>query len=351
MSASALFANLSFEILSGFMTARYVGVGARVGVFQRLAAGPATLAELARDVGMPERTTRILSDALVASGILWRQGERYHNGQAAALLSGRGAFDLSGIAHLGAGLRLPWPRLPGEVGWALRLWGEVIEPQWAGLETALREDTATFQVDQLSLDQQRLWSEGIALLTAPAADTLARIYPFGRHRRVLDLGGGIGSFVLAALRRHSQLAGTLFELPRLADLARARLAGDPAAPRLAIVTGDFFADPIPPNHDAIILANVAHLFAPERNKALLCQICTAATPGARLLLVDFWTNATRTDPPLAALMAGSFQMITGEGDVYSAGEASRWLAESGWRVVARHPLGGALSVIVAEAAA
>jgi O-methyltransferase domain/Dimerisation domain len=351
MSASALFVNLSFEVLSGFMTARYVGVGANVGVFRCLAAGPATLAELARDLGMPKRTTRILADALVASGMLRRHGERYHNGQAAMFLSGEGPFDLSGLVRLGAGLRLPWPRVPGEAGWTLRLWREVIEPQWAGLEIALREDSATFKMDQLSPEQQRLWSEGIALLTAPAADTLARIYPFGRHHRALDLGGGTGSFVLAALRRHSNLTGTLFEVPRVADLARARLAGDPVAARLAVVAGDLFAGPILPDHDAIILANVAHLFAPARNLALLHQVRAAAPPGARLLLVDFWTNAARTDPPLAALMAGSFQTITGEGDVYSASEAGRWLAASGWRVIARHTLGGALSAIVAEAEA
>jgi hypothetical protein len=351
MNAPALLTNLSFEILSGFMTARYVGVGAKVGIFRRLAAGPATLAELARDLGMPQRTTRILADALVASGMLRRHGERYHNGQAAVLLGGQGLFDLAGVARLGADVRLPWPRVPGDAGWGPRLWREVIEPQWAGLETALREDTATWTVDQQTPDQQRLWSEGIALLTAPAAGTLARIYSFGRHRRALDLGGGIGSFVLAALRRHGQLAGTLFELPRAAGLARAKLAGDPVAPRLAIVAGDLFAGPIPPDHDVIILANVAHLFAPARNLALLRQIRAAAPPGARLLLADFWTNADGTDPPLAALMAGSFQILTGEGDVYSAGEVCRWLAESGWRAIARHALGGAQSAIVAEVAA
>src|SRR5262245_22859835 len=218
MSAPTLLAHLSLEVLSGFMAARYVGVGASVGVFRRLAAGPATLAELARDLGMPERTMRILADALVASGMLRRHGERYHNRQAAALLSGRGPFDLSGLMRLSAGLRLPWPRVPGQAGWTLQLWREVIEPQWAGLETALCEDTATWKLDRLNPEQQRLWSEGIALLTAPAAEQLARIEPFGRHRRALDLGGGIGSFVLAALRRHSNLTGTLFEVPRVADL-------------------------------------------------------------------------------------------------------------------------------------
>jgi hypothetical protein len=352
VNTPTLFANLSFEFLGGYMAARYVQVGARVGLFRRLASSSASLPELARDLGMPERTTRILADALVAVGVLRREGGRYHNGAGAALLGGWAPLDLLGRIDIGK-LAWPWPAAwtdgLGDAGRALRLWREVVEPQWADLETALREDRATFHVDRLSPEQRRLWSEGIALLTAPAARALAHAYPFGRHRRLLDLGGGAGSFALAALRRHPRLVGTLFELPRVAEQAREQIVGQPAADRLAVAAGDFFADPIPPGHDAILLANVAHLFGPERNLALLRRVRGAAAPGARLLFVDFWTNRERTVPAVAALMAGSFQTITGEGDVYSADEARGWLETSGWRPVARHDLASGLSLVVAEA--
>lgn len=74
-------------------------------------------------------------------------------------------------------------------------------------------------------------------------------------------------------------------------------------------------------------------------------------PGARLLLVDFWTDPGHTQPLLAALLAGEFLMIAGEGDVYSEGEVRGWLRETGWAYLERQSLGGPASVIVAEAVA
>jgi hypothetical protein len=122
------------------------------------------------------------------------------------------------------------------------------------------------------------------------------------------------------------------------------------ATRLRIVEGDFFTDPLPEDHDAILLANVVHNFLPERNRALLERVCACAPIGARLLLVDFWTDPTHTQPLTAALMAGAFLLVTGEGDVYSADEARGWLQATGWRMLEHYALAGPSSLIVAEKA-
>lgn len=73
-------------------------------------------------------------------------------------------------------------------------------------------------------------------------------------------------------------------------------------------------------------------------------------PHARLLLVDFWTDLTHTQPPSAALEAAEFLALVG-GDVYSDAEARKWLAEIGWLTVDHVPLTGGASLIVAEPAA
>src|SRR5947208_1854430 len=88
----------------------------------------------------------------------------------------------------------------------------------------------------------------VGLFTALA---LAASYDFGAHRRLLDLGGGTGLFLLSALRQHPQLAGTLFELPGAAAIARSRVQSSPLAARAQVVEGDFFQDPIPDGHDAV----------------------------------------------------------------------------------------------------
>ncbi len=95
---------------------------------------------------------------------------------------------------------------------------------------------------------------------------------------------------------------------------------------------------------------MAHLFSPAHNREVLRRARQAVPDGARLLLVDFWTDPTHTQPPFAALMAGEFLVITWEGDVYSGEEVAGWLGATGWRLVEHRPVAGPISAIVAEAA-
>jgi hypothetical protein len=77
----------------------------------------------------------------------------------------------------------------------------------------------------------------------------------------------------------------------------------------------------------------------------------AATPVDRLLLADFWTDATHTEPLIAALMAGEFAAHVQDGDVYSVDEITQWLPASGWRFCEHKTLAGPVSVVIAEAQA
>src|SRR5262249_22502973 len=155
---------------------------------------------------------------------------------------------------------------------------------------------------------------GVEAIPRGTARALAMTYAFARHRRVLDLRGGTGSFPLALLRQHPHIEATLFDVPAVAALARQRLAGSPVATRLQIVEGDFFTDPLPVDHDAILLANVCHNFLPERNRALLGRVRACWGPPVAGRFFD------RSDAYAAAhgrTHGGGVLLVTGEGDVYS----------------------------------
>jgi len=317
-----------FQIASGFMAAKHLFIANEVGLFSSLAGTSRRLDELALDTGIAEHRLRIVADAMVSLGVLERHGEVYRNGAAAAaFLSGSGESDLRPV---------------------LRFWDQLSYPMWTGFGDAVRTGQGR-SPGELPADKQRLYSEGVAAIQAAPAAALAGSYDFSQHERLLDLGGGNASWLLAVLQRNAGLRGTLFELPGPASLARQRLAEDPIAQRLVVMDGDFFQQAIPTEHDVVLIANVMHLFSPARNQDLLRRTRESVASGARLLLADFWTNPERTDPPFAALMAGEFLVITGEGDVYSAQQVKDWLDHTGWRVVDRTPLAGPMSLIVAEA--
>ena len=71
---------------------------------------------------------------------------------------------------------------------------------------------------------QEVASAGIEAILAGPAAALPTTVDFSRHRRVLDVGGGTGSWSIAVARAYPHLEATVFELPTVADVARKRIA-------------------------------------------------------------------------------------------------------------------------------
>ncbi|HKT17525.1 MAG TPA: methyltransferase [Stellaceae bacterium] len=317
------------KIAMGFMAAKHLFAANEVGLFEALAAGPGSIAELARKTNTPSRTLAIVANAMVSLGMLELDGEHYRNSDAASkFLAGRPGPDMRPMLHF---------------------WNRISYPTWQKLDQAVHTGEAQALFGGFSEEEQRIFSAGVESFTAPMAAALATAYDFGRHRRVLDVGGGTGSFLLAVLRRHTALKGTLFELTGASEVARQRLAREPEGARIEIVAGDLAKDPLPQGHDVLIVANTLHVLSVPHNIALLEKLRIAISTGARLLLVDFWTDPTHTQPPAAPLMSGEFLVISGEGQAYSEAEVDGWLDQTGWRKIERRPLAGPGSLIVAEA--
>jgi len=317
-----------FQVASGFMASKHLYVANEVGLFKHLADGPVTLDELSQRIGVPCHNIRVLADAMVVIGFVERQGDSYQNGPVAStFLSGRTAADLRPL---------------------LRFWNKISYPAWVHLEETIR--TSRPAVGHLEEELTKIVSEGVEALTSGAAMALRMIHDFRQHRRVLDLGGGTGSFLVALLRQHQGLEATLFDVPDVAAIARQRLASNPLMKHVKIVEGDIFKDPIPPEHDVILVANVVHLLSPAHNRELLRRIREQIANKTRLLLVDLWTDPTHTQPTFGALLAGEFMIASGEGASYGVEEMRVWLQENGWRVLEHKSLAGPASLIVAETA-
>ena len=237
----------------------------------------------------------------------------------------------------------------GQICGRFRFWNRISYPTWQKLEEAVRRGAGQAQFGVFSEEEQQIFSAGVESFTAQVAAALSTSYDFSNHRRVLDVGGGTGSFLVAVLRRQSTLRGTLFELPGACAVARQRLAHEPEGTRIEIVEGDIFKDPLPEDHDVLILANTVHVLSAAHNVELLGKMRAAVSPSARLLLADLWTDPTHTQPAAAAMMSGEFLVISGEGQAYSEAEADEWLKQTGWRKLERKPLAGLGSLIVAEA--
>ncbi|MFN2452439.1 MAG: methyltransferase [Candidatus Dormibacteria bacterium] len=316
------------KLASGFMAAKHLFAASELGLFEALANSPATLDALAARTGLTRRAARISADAMVGLGLLERDGDAYRNGATAAVF-------LAGTS-------------PADLRPFLRFWDKISYPAWARLAESLARGPSQ-EIFDLDDSLQEVASSGIESILAGPASALAATYDFGRHRRLLDIGGGTGSWTIAVARRHAQIAGTVFDLPTVAELARGRLKAAGLSERVTVHAGDVMTDAaLPTGYDVFLLANLVHYWSPEENRNFLTRLREVAEPGARVLLADFWTDPTHTQPLHAALMAGEFAVHMRNGDVYSVAEAREWLEATGWTFVEHAQLAGPQSVVVAE---
>lgn len=316
------------RLASGFMAAKHLFAASELGIFEALAESPATLGVLAARTGLTPRAARISADAMVAVGLLERDGDLYRNGPAAACyLAGRAPADLRPL---------------------LTLWDKISYRTWEALAEALGSGPPR-EVFELDAAQQQIVSAGIEAILAGPAHAFAEVAGLDSCGRLLDVGGGTGSWSIAAVRRHPGLTATVFELPVTAEIAEGRVQEVGLTDRIAVVAGNAMTDDLPEGHDAFLLANLIHYWSPETNVTLLQRVRKAAAPGGRLLLADFWTDPTHTQPVEAALLAGEFAVHLRDGDVYSVEEARAWLPSAGWQYVDHQALAGPQSLILAEA--
>lgn len=261
------------EVAQGFMAAKHLFAASSIGLFEALADGPATLAEIAARAGISERAAHISADAMVALGFLTVEQGRYSNGAVAStFLAGRTPADLRPV---------------------LRFWDLVSYPAWMQLGPVLHGRWAP---RQLGPQLEQVFSAGVEALPAGPAQALAAVYDFSTHRRLLDVGGGTGSITAAIASRHPQIQATVLERAEVVPLAQRRILAAGLQSRVSAVAGDAVQGPYPAGHDVVLIANLIHYFAPDQNHRLLELARAAVSEAGRLLLVDFWTDPTHTSP-------------------------------------------------------
>ena len=324
-------------LLEGFRRSKAMFTAVSLGVFDRLAAGPAPLADLARDLrAAPDALGRLL-DACTALGLLVRDGGGYANTPAAK------AYLCSSSPH----------RLTGYIQYS----DAVLWKLWADLEGAVREGghrwKQAFGLDGLLFDHffrsdaaRREFLMGMHGLGQISSPPVAEAFDLTRFRRLADLGGATGHLAVAACRRYPTLRAVVFDLPGVAPLAAELIAASGVADRVEVLAGDFFADALP-EADLFALGRILHDWSEDKIRRLLHKVYERLPSGGALLVAEKLLDEDRGGPSIAVFQSLNMLVAT-EGKERTLGEYEALLLEAGFgRVEGRRtdsPLDAVLAV-------
>jgi demethylspheroidene O-methyltransferase len=128
------------------------------------------------------------------------------------------------------------------------------------------------------------------------ADEILDAYPLHKHRCLLDVGGGDGSFLKAAAARSEHLKLMLFDLPPVAARAAQRFTTLGLDSRARAVGGDFLKDPLPHGADVISLIRVIHDHSDAAAAVVLAAAQRALPPNGVLLLAEPMMGTPGAEP-------------------------------------------------------
>lgn len=309
------------DLVAGFVHSQVLMALVELKVLDLLIDGPMRHDALALRIGMDPQRLDVLVRAGAALGLLKLRGSSCRLTRKGAALTGvPGLADM--IRHhkvLYADLADPaaFFRDGGETALA-RFW-----PYVFGAGAAEDPDTAA-RYSALMADTQVMIAE----------ETLAAISLTGRTR-LLDVGGGTGAFLAAALQHTPGLQGVLFDLPAVVSQAQARFATHALENRVEIVPGSFCDDPLPGHADAISLVRVLYDHADDTVASLLSKVYGVLPSGGQLVVSEPMSGG-RTPTRAGDAYFAVYTLAMGTGRTRSADEIGRLLENAGFTGVRAH---------------
>jgi demethylspheroidene O-methyltransferase len=311
-----------FDLCAGFVYSQILLACVRLRLFHILRDGPQSVAELSRRLSLsPEAASRLLGAAVSLRLVSRRGSDRFCLGALGTVIAGNAAIAqlIEHHALLYADLADPVTLLRGKCDTNLAgFW------PYAGAQ----------RVAALGADRVAEYTRLMAASQDLIAGEIMGAYRFGRHRCLLDVGGGDGSFLAAVGARYPALRLALFDLTAVAAEASARLAAAGLASRVTVVGGDFRFDPLPVGADVISLVRVVH----DHDDGAVLGLFRAirrTLPAGGVLLVAEPMSGTPGAEPVGDAYFGFYLLAMGSGRPRTPEKLAALLREAGFTKIRR----------------
>ena len=290
-----------------------------LGVFTELAGGGLDAEALASRLGLHSRSAADFFDALVALGMLQRDGTTYANAPATERF-----LDRAKPTYVGGMLEMANARL-------YPFWGNLTE----GLRTGAPQNEAKDGGDffaTLYADRARLaqFARAMSGTSGGVAHAIAATFPWHDHSTVIDVGCAAGALPVVVAQAHAHLTGGGFDLPPLEPIFDDFVARAGLGERLKFTAGDFFTDPLP-TADVLVMGHILHDWNLDEKRLLLKKAYDALPSGGALIVYDAIIDDERRHHAFGLLMSLNMLIETPGGFDYTGADCRRWMQEAGFR--------------------
>lgn len=314
------------QTIRGYQESRAILTAVELDLFTAVGTG-ASAAEAAATAGSDPRATEMLLNALVAIGLLTKDGDRFENAPVS-------------VRFLVSGARDDWRQA---LMHTVNQWD-----RWSTLTECVRNGSAVLSRGELP--ERGDWTASfIAAMDRNAAERaplVVQAIGTGGVRRMLDVGGGSGAYSIAFARAEVNLQAELLDLETVLPIAQRHIENANLQDRIRLRAGDLRTNDLGSGYDLALVSAICHMLSPEENADLLRRCHLALAPQGRLVIQDFILDASKASPKIGALFALNMLVATEGGSSYSEDEYTTWMTAAGFSEVRHYRLPGPSGLMI-----
>ncbi|HEX3356502.1 MAG TPA: methyltransferase [Tepidisphaeraceae bacterium] len=318
----------------GFWASKTLMSAIELGVCTELAKGEKDAKFLTAALKINSRGARDFFDALVALGIIERNGVIYRNTPESNQF-----LDKAKPSYMGGIIEMSSQRL-----W--QPWSKLTE----GLRTGRPQngmDGDPNHFDHIYSDPKmvRLFAEAMTGISTGTAKIIAQKFPFAKYKTFCDIGCAQGALPVQVALAHPHLTGIGSDLEVIRPVFNEYIASFNLQSRLRFEPCDLFKDNIL-SAEVYILGHMLHGWGLEDKLKILKRVHQALPQGGALIVFDAMIDDDRRKNAFGLMMSLNMLLETPLGFDYTVADGQSWLRDTGFKEVIPTHLGGPDSMIV-----
>ncbi|MFP4040437.1 MAG: methyltransferase [Desulfosudaceae bacterium] len=275
----------------------------------------ATAPEIALAAGTDQDATARLLNALTAMGLLSVKDRAYANTKESAAYLVRSA--------------------PGYLGYMIRhhhflvdAWRQLDQSVQTGQPVKIRSSLSDGSIKEAFL----MGMFNNARLMAPR---LVKQVDLSDRTRLLDMGGGPGTYAIYFCLQYPELIATVIDLPGSRVFAEKVIREYELDDRIDFRPCDYVTEDLPGTYDAVWMSHILHGENAATCRRMLEKTYQALEPGGLVAIHDFILKNDRTGPLFPALFSLNMLVATPDGRTYTEKEIFEMLDGAGFHDIKR----------------
>ncbi len=283
----------------------------RLDLFSAIADDTLTAEQVSDTLDVDPRGLATLLNALSAMELLTKKGNAYSNTDPASAFLCKSS--------------------PQYIGFMIMHHFHLME-SWHRMDEGIKKGGPIKDRSTFSNEEQResflMGMFNIGMATAPHAVTKVDLKGC---KRLLDIGGGPGTFAIHFCLENPELSACVFDLATTRPFAEKTMARFNLSDRIEFIPGDYTEDATLTQDlfDAVWLSHILHGEGPDQAQQIVKKAVDALEPGGKILIHEFILKDTMDKPLFPALFSLNMFLRTPDGQSYSQAKLTDMLRNCG----------------------